>query len=319
MTTQESRFEIYEKFSTGTIKDFLLPVVEFLGILVPGLVFILLLLPAIFVPCFALINTISESTQLNSLGSEWLVNIAQQPNFIHMSGVFVFAYVVGHLFFRQDPKYPDRKSFNRVKQTIGETGPVRLCDKEREYNRSKELPSDEYNLEFPYRYLFEYLTDRGMIHLADLVPWRGLNPETYPYRSKHFINSIKIRLEFLFPIQYTRIQRNEAHVRLMSSMWYATKALISISIIGLLLSLLIFVLTHYNLTTGTASYIIHSIFAPFATLIVAILIKNYIESFLHYQRIREIIYILETAYFANIVYSDMDILAPIITEKVSHN
>ncbi len=38
---------------SGTIRDFLLPIVEFLGILVPGIIFLFAIFPAIIIPSMA--------------------------------------------------------------------------------------------------------------------------------------------------------------------------------------------------------------------------------------------------------------------------
>ena len=200
----------------GTIRDFILPIVEFLGILVPGLIFIFAFIPAAIFPLASLLEVIELSpSQSMLLGKEIVIHLIS-PSFGTLFVLTVFSYVVGHLFFRQDPKIPDEHSFDRVKETIKEEGPVRLGTNEKEFNKKNNEP-DKYNLEFPYRYLKEYLHDRGMYHLAEMIPWSGNEPESYPLRTKHFINVLKVRLEFLFPYQYLRIQRNEAHVRLMSS------------------------------------------------------------------------------------------------------
>ena len=203
----------------GTIRDFILPIVEFLGILVPGVIFIFALIPAVIVPLITMLRVVDRSIANIPLLREKLVIHFFSLGFGTLFILSIFSYVVGHLFFRQDPKIPDEHSFKKVKETIKEEGPVRLGKKEKEYNKKNNLLND-HNLEFPYRYLKEYLQDRGIAHLAEIIPWSGNKPESYPLRTKHFINILKVRLEFLFPYQYLRIQRNEAHVRLMSSMWY---------------------------------------------------------------------------------------------------
>lgn len=292
----------------GTIRDFILPIVEFLGILVPGFVFILSFLLSMIVPLASLLQIIGDAEPKSpSLIIENILNMIVSPKSGTLIMLSIVSYVVGHLFFRQDPKIPDKHSFMKILRNDKQEGPVRLCDRERAYNREKKIDNpDDFNLEFPYRYLKEYLHDRGMYHLADMIPWEGNNPDTYKKRTKHFINILKVRLEFLFPYQYIRIQRNEAHIRLMSSMWYASTSLIYVSLIGCLIgavAIIVSMLVSHSLWPITY---ICSIAVPMFVLILATLSRRHIESFLHYQRIREIVFILEAAYFAKKLYPAFD-------------
>jgi hypothetical protein len=84
--------------------------------------------------------------------------------------------------------------------------------------------------------LYEYLEKRGLTHLADIIKWRGYEKDTHSLRSKAFINILKIRLDFAFPEKCGTIIRNEAHVRLKSSLWYMLLALQWISMIGCVIS-----------------------------------------------------------------------------------
>ena len=301
---------VYGKLFSGSVFDFILPVVEFLGILVPGTIFIILLLLATIFP---LINIIIYYHESNILKLDFL-SVVISPGILLYGTFLTFSYVIGHQFFRKDPKIPDEKSFKKVQQTIGETGPVRLGDEEKknneEINRNRQYNTVEnkHNLEFPYRYLHEYLAERGMEHLAKIIPWEGRKPETYPLRSKHFINLLKVRLEFFFPHQYTRIQRNEAHVRLMSSMWYVYNSLIWISLISFFIFSIIVAIGIIRFDQPIYSQALMVSITPLLILIFSFLSKNSIESFLHYQRIREIIFILETAYFADLNYPELKIL-----------
>ncbi len=292
---------------SGTIRDFLLPIVEFLGILVPGIIFLLAIFPAIAIPLMAIIKIMANGSIVSPIVSDDTVKLIMEPNAMKSFVLLVFGYVIGHIFFRQDPKIPDTKSFQKVPNTIKKDGPVRLCQKEKEYNikeHGREMP---YNMEFPYRYLFEYLRDRGMSHLAEKITWKGEEPETYKNRTKHFINRLKVHLEFLFPYQYTRIQRNEAHVRLMSSMWYSSKSIILISIVGCVIGAISVFIVYETSNKFWPMPYIAAIYCPFLALITSFVIKYKIETFLHYQRIREIVFILEAAYFANELYPEYNI------------
>ena len=197
--TRTAASEVPQTGVRGTIRDFILPIVEFLGILVPGVIFIFAFIPAAIFPLANLLEVIEQnSVQSALLGKELLTHLIS-PGFGTLFVLAVFSYVVGHLFFRQDPKIPDEHSFARVKKTIKEEGPVRLGKKEKDFNTKNNRP-DKYNLEFPYRYLKEYLHDRGLYHLADMIPWSGNKPESYRLRTKHFINVlIKCVWNFYFP------------------------------------------------------------------------------------------------------------------------
>ena len=54
-------------------------------------------------------------------------------------------------------------------------------------------------------------------------------------RTRH-LDLMKIALEFTFPEQSSRLARNEAHVRLVCSIWYACCHLIYLAVIGILVA-----------------------------------------------------------------------------------
>jgi hypothetical protein len=305
--SQENRSESAQNFDLqGTIRGLFLPIVEFLGILVPGVIFNVSFVFALMLPLMSIMELYSGAKHTESpLITNSMLSL-MSPGMGTIILVSVFSYVVGHLFFRQDPKLPDLKSFEIVRETIGEEGPVRLWKNERQYNNDNNI-ENKHNLEFPYRYLKEYLSDRGMDHLAKMIPWSGDDPSSYKRRTKHFINTIKVRIEFMFPFQYLRIQRNEAHVRLMSSMWYASSSICFTAALGIALGGII--LVEYVVINGSElpyPYL-PSLFVPGVIFIISVYMKNNIESFLHYQRIREIVFILETAYLSNKLNSEFEL------------
>jgi len=151
--------------------------------------------------------------------------------------------------------------------------------------------------QFPYSHLYEYLTTRELHHLAAHVPWRGSDKEI-DARSKMFINVLKIRLQFHNQKRCGEIVRNEAHVRMMSSMWFAAKQL------EWVLGVLLVLMAAVSLLRGGR------ILPPYPageTLLACLLLLFLIAAqwlcgsilkFLHYQRVREIVYVLETAHTA---------------------
>ncbi|MBT8079522.1 MAG: hypothetical protein KJO31_13165 [Gammaproteobacteria bacterium] len=318
-----------ENESISSFWGVFVPIVEFLGILVPGIVFLTGLLPAAIIPVVMSLRAHPEISRDLSGSIFWIPDLGQASMFLVTAIFLIIAYVVGHAFFRQDPKVPDQHSFKKirnnmiqrrtrekikhekvkfwnlrakrkigkdVRKTLVDDGPVRLLGEERRDNEKNQKPN-KYNLEFPYRYLYEYLHQRGLKHLAGLIPWRGSDPGTYEKRTKHFINLMKVRLEFVFPRQYTRIQRNEAHIRLMASIWYATRGLISIAKY-IAISIIVLYVFYYPSELRVAALSIAA--ASIATTcILAIVSMRQVENFLHYQRIREIVFILEAAHFAD--------------------
>ncbi|MDJ1473798.1 hypothetical protein [Xanthocytophaga flava] len=166
-------------------------------------------------------------------------------------------------------------------------------------------------LNYPYSAISQYFEERKINHLTNICP--GLE-----YPSETFINIIKIRIGLHCIDKIRELNRNEAHLRLMSSIWYAFKALTNY----LFLISLIFVLLYVGILFGVYSFSIKqsllqivSNFDSFlkllfkqSTFFLIVLVihcilgfffyKIYliIESFFHTQRVRELVYILETAY-----------------------
>ncbi len=173
----------------------------------------------------------------------------------------------------------------------------------RSINKSNTFESE---VQFPYNNLKMYLEKRGWLNLSEIVNWDAQknnenSNEIYP-RSKTFINALKIRLQFYFPEHCSTIIKNEAHIRLSTSMWYVCKTIMLTGVIGVLVVLSgFFIFKIFN----SAEAFLHKkeIFLygliSFSTIIVSLIFKMGIEAFLHYQRVREIFYVLETAYSAS--------------------
>lgn len=281
--------------------------VEFLGGLVPGLfvltVTLIVLIPSLFVLCRAFYPATTLITSLDNLdvglGAYGITGI-----------LLVVAYVLGSLFYRQDPKIPDWQSAKRVYRNLTEAERKRLAVQPTAPESAEIQMSDA---QFPYFFLYEYLSGRGLEHLAKWVPWRGSDSNTWKFRTKMFINLLKIRINFLAHEKNREIVRNEAHVRMATSMWYATGWLRLISLSGISLILAAFLITALvkanspfqaiTLSTLAASSD-HVLFTALAVDLLAGLLAYYIrrqvENFIHYLRVREIVYVLETAHFMSL-------------------
>jgi hypothetical protein len=146
---------------------------------------------------------------------------------------------------------------------------------------------------YPYRFLKTYLSDRGLMYLADRIPWTENKTDR---RTKHFINALKMRLLASAPSTYVIIARNEAHVRLASSMWYVCQAMKRISLVGVLayLGLLLFA-WKTSVIQFDARAPLGGALVPIATGFGAWGLQYNIEKSFHYQRTRELLHILELA------------------------
>lgn len=285
---KDSRFSI--------VSDFY---IDFLGSLVPGLFAIVLagsvLVLSVVVLCQAFRPEIPTGKSLppptqNSILTEtpdlWLGPYGTTVI------ALVLAYVVGSVFYRQDPKVPDHLSAKLIwKRTKSKEDRERLA-----VQPTRKEDITPHDAQFPYFFLHEYLTGRGLDHLAALIPWKGRDPHTWKYRTKMFINVLKIRLQFLVSGKCKDIVRNEAHVRMATSVWYATRWVMAACAIALIVVLVAGLRSKFHLTN-------HALIAVFAfdllVLFIAVIMKLKIEKFLNYLRVREVVYVLETAYFAN--------------------
>jgi hypothetical protein len=266
----------------GALREF---VVEFLGSLVPGIAFLVGIVPGLAVPVAAALYGL--------FGLTWsLSNPLREPPpsisviiFLLIPGAFAFlvlAYLAGHLFYRQDPKIADEASFKRIPRHVNFDGMVRPI-------HGMNTPP----VEFPYHFLKQYLLDRGIDYLAVHVPWPASNPKDpqadFKRRAKHWANSIKLRVLLESPAAYGVLARNEAHVRLSSSMWYVCRALAWSSFVGFGL---------FSASALSSNVSCSPIIAlPLLVLLLSSLAKWAIERTLHYQREREVLFMLEVAHW----------------------
>lgn len=152
--------------------------------------------------------------------------------------------------------------------------------------------------QFPYLHLRCYLASRGLTHLTHLVPWCPRKEQTRGFRSKMFINIMKVRLLALFPWMSRDIIRNEAHVRLATSVWYAVTALLFLSVLVLI-----------TIAVAAVHLVGHpissTIFLPTAfalmLLFFSAVMRLHLSYCIHYMRVREVIYVLETAHLAETI------------------
>lgn len=256
--------------------------IDVFGILIPGFCFIVMTAMALGVP---LLDLDAEISSLKHF-AEFREFFAKNATVIFIS-TLLFSFVVGHLLYRQDPRWPDTRSITRRWKTISKSGCV----------RTREGGDEEY----PYGHLKEYFEDRGFDELAAFVNWSGADFGAKPTdeqvirarkRSKHFINTHKLDIKHRNSRLYFDILRNEAHIRLMSSIWYGALALIVISALGLALGAIVNVIPACK--TGVWRMVhFDALLSPTLTFACAIATIYSIEMFFHYQRVREIVYVLQ--------------------------
>jgi hypothetical protein len=245
--------------------------------------------------------------------------------------LFIVAYVVGGIFQRQDPKRPDRKSLERILRDLP------AADLEHYEVQTKAPNHDSYlwkirlhflrlldrffprphqalgrvsaaqiavssGAQFPYSHFKKYLQSRKLDHLVYLAKWDP--EENWSGCSKMFINALKIRIQLVAPKKCGEIVRNEAHVRMMSSVWFAAKAIYGVfwaSTIPVLIALWRLAWDPTNTVSKTSfsgaifshDVVVYAAMGSFA-LASALWLKWHVESRFHYQRVKEVVYVFET-------------------------
>jgi len=277
-------------------------IVDLLGALVPGIMFFFASFITLLWPTRVIVHELIRFDPLTRDGIIFLLEVGRVFRSELTVLFLITCYVIGHLFFRFDPKTPDQKSFDLIQRNFD-------CDARKNWCVRKEEDGSTDN-QFPYRYLREYLEYRGLPHLAKLVPWYGSKPETHKKRTKTFINMLKIRILFFFPDRYAELAKNEAHIRLMSSFWYVLRSLKRVSFVAIGFVLVAVLLSLIINKTFPFEHLLPLVFA--IGLLIAILLVQYnVEKFFHYMRVREIIFVLETALTASkekkVILDDLEI------------
>jgi hypothetical protein len=373
--------ETYKRLQA--IEEFL---IDFLGGVVPGVLFLGATTFALLPPLYALATKLTPSSGSAHLSlfqaiAKVLEVTKETPTtlwLIVLAGGVLLAYITGHLFYRHDPTPADRSSLRRLlrksefrcskhpldlhlnwftnwpsmpsmlkllckltlvkRNKYCKTDLQRLepdqqrCEEciEREQNRKDELAcADLKDCEFPYPFMSDYLEHRGLGHLAKFT--RMDHRSKRYYRSKRYMDILKIRLRHYYPDKCGLLIRNEAHVRLASSTWYVSGILCIVGVSGILLGLgsiffdgvsswlsssgakSLYGLTLTNLVWQTLTILIPAlltpaVLAPLIVLTFSAYSQWMIREFLHYQRLREVVFILETAYTA--FRSNLELLIP---------
>ncbi len=283
-----------------SVEEFL---VDFLGGLVPGVLFMVSAVFAVVPAIHAVTQSLSnERKSILFDVTTLLESIQGTPNTVWLmvfTGGLLFAYVIGHLFYRHDPKKADRSSFKRLAGRSENN-----TDKNKCYNLGC---ANEDDCEFPYPDYDKYLEQRELTHLLPFVLWKS-NKRA---RSKTYVNLLKVRLRHYFPDKCGQIVRNEAHVRLASSTWYVSIILMWIGAGALTLSIASLLWSQPEAPEEWPAHLawhMPALVAPVVVVAVSAFAWWTIRGFLHYQRLREVFFVLETAHTA--FRGNYDVLFP---------
>ena len=148
--------------------------------------------------------------------------------------------------------------------------------------RSENACDNEQDCQFPYEYYNTYLIKRKETHLLEYAEHWCKNEKS---RSKNALNRLKLKLQLIAGQDYSILVKNEAHIRMSSSSWYVAGQNMWISGVFSVLLLGYIYLQNLNL------WIV--ILFPILMLLLNWFIHRSIIKYLHYQRLREIFFVLQ--------------------------
>jgi len=293
--------------------------VDLLGSLVPGLLTVILGGMAIFLAVSTVHVALFQRPIISSAFPGGVIGVVPAMHWEFATVTIVSAYVIGSVFFRQDPKRPDAasalhvwmhskkgdrsglavqatkqlpRSLELVEQNGMPTLGERLLSQLQTPSYIEKLGLDA---QFPYMHLRCYLAARGLEHLIHLVPWCPQKPDTVAFRTKMYINILKVRVLSRYPHMSRDIIRNEAHVRLATSVWYACTSLLYLAVLVLLVLLVAGVFC-VGLDMKSPLFVSTAVCLLLGFFCVAM--RYHLRKCIHYMRVREVIYVLESAHGA---------------------
>lgn len=265
-------------------------IVEFFGDLLPGFVYLSLALVTFVWPTWNLIDSTNGEPVTTMKNIKILCHIISDFPIVFHLFYFFSSFVIGQLCFRFDQADVDVASYKKIISSREVGWPLNNHWVVRETKNC--LIVDR--VDFPYYYLKDYLDFRGYKHLAKLIPWDGEDNKSM--RSTLFINTLKMRICLTMPEKSSQLRRNEANIRLFSSIWHAMRLLIFLTITATYVGLLaIFFETKFT-QKPPANYLVAPLM-DVALLYTFWRTKIGIEKSFHFNRVREIFYVLETASF----------------------
>ncbi|WP_028857476.1 hypothetical protein [Psychrilyobacter atlanticus] len=295
--------------------------VDIFGTLVPGILFLNFTIFTLAWPIWAILAEFDDKRLMTYEIAKRIIKFTKFFKSEIGIVLIIISYAFGRIFFRLNKDKVDEDSYRyiarkkllnketlenwvvRKKGEVSENWIVRKIKEISEYWVIRSTKNESPICDYPYYYLYEYLESKGMSHLTKFVPWRGEDEETYKYRATHRINAIKIRLMYYEPYSFTYIFRNEAHIRMMSSIWYVMTYILRLGLILIIISIILLLYFPIDPSYLVTRRII-PILTSFIMLVLAFIIKRAIKKIYHFMRVREIVLILEGAYIASIENPD---------------
>lgn len=264
---------------------------------------------------------------------EKIIHFISAANFAILIFFFILyviiSFTAGVIYNRRDIKMPDRNSYIRTIMSFEDVDDmdnwivnpdglkeelVKNREKYKKYlfRKTVGLYNHEYNflkkkvsikdVQFPYTGLPKYLQVRGYDELAKRIPWYidenidnvgKTKDQISDHRSKTFINMLKNRIYLKSPENYNFIIKHEGEIRMSATLWHLSKTVKSLSLLSVFICILVIPLT--SILREFDPLLIAPLLLSFMAVYVAWRTKISIEGFLHYQRVREIFYVLTTA------------------------
>lgn len=218
----------------------------------------------------------------------------------------LLSYILGYIIRLTTPDFLDQISAQTIVKNWGRTEKKKRNRFRDVVITSSKTPEADYwpfhgdpesKNKYPYYYFKEYLIARGHPNLANLVTWGPPNIEGRVKRSKTAINMMKLYVYNTNSHLSSIIEANEAHIRFMSGTWRAISKNILFVILGIVISLTSLVYDRFTNSVFSTTLVI-SFLQGTIHLFAMLWAKKQIESFFHYQRVRELTYIVACAYYA---------------------
>jgi len=136
------------------------------------------------------------------------------------------------------------------------------------------------NSKYPYQNYYKYLIFRERFDILPFVKWGDKT-------SKQSTNPLKLKIKLTLPRARALIDKNESHIRLMSSLYYCSRVLFPFTILCVVTSIIV------RLSTAPEMYDYLLISLPVLMVVSVCLVRKYSVRHIHYQRMREIQNIIE--------------------------
>ncbi len=272
-----------------------LGIVNIIGIIVPGFLFVTLSIVCIVIPLFSVCIHLNNILPDIWPCFEWysIIGVCELDKKLIVILVLIVSYVLGYVLRLGDIDHLDRKSAQHVWKIMSKEHATLQEDATKNDNWPY-YPNDKYG-RYPYLHTKSYLESRGLEEQAALVIWGDpSDTNKSPQRSKAIINKYKVDVLNKSPLLSGVIESNEAHIRLLFGVWQVAGIFTIFSTVSLGICILAIVGIYYNELQwcGTrSSYAIIGVVQGLL-LITLLWIKTRIVHLFHYQRVRELTQIL---------------------------